>query len=129
MNNYELLVNHQNYALLGMSDDPSRYAYKIYQELKKHNKTVYGVNPKYDTILGDRVYADLEAIGQPIDIVVFVVNPKIGIHMLDAVKALNIKTVWLQPGSSDAELVAKAQSLGLTVVEDCVLAQYALNNT
>ena len=126
MNPYEILTNNQNYAVIGMHPNESTYAYKIYQLLKEKNKTVYGVNPNYEEAAGDKLYKKLKDINKPIDVAVFVVNPSIGIHMLDTVKAQNIKHVWLQPGTVNDDLLAKAKDLELDVTEACVLAVYAI---
>lgn len=127
MEHFKILNEHQNFAIMGIVNDTSRYAYKIYRKLKEHDKTVYGINPKYEIVDGDKIYPNIKDVNQPIDVAVFVVNPKIGIHMLDDVKELGIKYVWLQPGSADEDLVNKAEGLGLTVIQNCVLAVYALN--
>ena len=127
MEHFKILNEHQNFAIMGIVNDTSRYAYKIYRKLKEHDKTVYGINPKYEIVDGDKIYPNIKDVNQPIDVAVFVVNPKIGIHMLDDVKNLGIKYVWLQPGSADEDLVNKAEGLGLTVIQNCVLAVYAIN--
>jgi uncharacterized protein len=127
MNPYNILLNHQNYAVIGISEDPQRYSYKIFKKLQEKGKTVYGVNPRLESFENNPVYASLEAIGSPIDIAVFVVNPKFGIDYLQHVKDLNIKHVWLQPGTIDDALLEKAKALDLQVTQSCVLAQYAQN--
>lgn len=127
MNAYEILDTAQSFAVIGMSDDPEKYAYKIYHKLKEQNKVVYGINPKYESIEGDIIYPSLEAINQPIDVVVFLVNPKIGIHYLETMNDLDIEYVWLQPGSVDDVLLEKATELSLQPVEACVLALYSIH--
>ncbi len=127
MEHFKILNENQNFAVMGIVNDTSRYAYKIYRKLKEHDKTVYGINPKYEIVDGDKIYPSIKDVNQPIDVAVFVVNPKIGIHMLDDVKDLGIKYVWLQPGSADEDIVKKAEGLGLTVIQNCVLAVYAIN--
>lgn len=126
MNPYEILTNNQNYAVIGMHPDESTYAYKIYKLLKEKNKSVYGLNPKYEEAAGDKLYKNLKELNKPIDVAVFVVNPTIGIHMLETAKAQNIKYIWLQPGTISDDLLAKAEELELEVIEACVLAVYAI---
>ncbi|NCC70989.1 CoA-binding protein [bacterium] len=72
---------------------------------KQNNKVVYGFNPKYNNIDDNVIYPDLESINDNIDVVVFVVNPKIGIKYLDEVINKNIKTIWLQPDTESDELM------------------------
>lgn len=127
MNAYDILVNHQKYAVIGLNDNPDKYAYKIYKKLKEKGKTVYGINPKYDEVDGDLVYNTLNDLPEKVDVAIFLVNPLIGINYLPTLKDLEIKTVWLQPGAEDEALIEKAQDLGLTVIEACVLALYTIH--
>lgn len=127
MNPYNLLNTHNQYAVIGMHPDEDTYANKIYNKLKEKGKTVYGLNPKYKEASGDKLFKDLNELDKDVDIAVFVVNPKIGIHMLDDVVKNNIDTIWLQPGTRSDALIKQAKKRNLSVVEDCVLAVYDKN--
>ena len=118
------LYDHQNYAIVGMSDNPERYSYKIFYKLLEKNKTVFGINPVYDEVEGHKMYAQLTDIDHPIDTVILLVNPSIGIQYLDDMKKLGIKTLWIQPGAKSQEIMDKAEALELHVIRDCVLALY-----
>lgn len=128
MNPYEILNNHQRFAVVGMRPDPETYAHKIYYLLKEKGKTVYGLNPKYDEIDGDKIYDDLNDLNKEVDVVVFLVNPKIGIHMLEDMKKHQVPYLWMQPGSVDEDFKEKAKSMNLNVIEACVLAVYAIHD-
>lgn len=126
MNAYELLTQSNTFAVLGMNNDPEKYAYKIFYKLKEKNKQVFGVNPKYDVINDDPIYPSIDAIEEDVEVAVFVVNPKIGIHYLDDLKKRGIKHVWLQPGTVDDALLKRAEELNLQTTEACVLALYSI---
>lgn len=128
MNPYEILSNHQRYAVVGMRPDPETYAHKIYKLLKEKGKTVYGLNPKYDEIDGEKIYDDLDDLNEEVDVVVFLVNPKIGVHMLEDMKKHRIPYLWMQPGSVDDAFRKQAQDLDLNLIEACVLAVYAIHD-
>lgn len=128
MNAYDILKNNDRYAVIGMHEDEDKYAHKIYKLLKQKDKTVYGLNPKYDEIDGDKIYANLDALNKEIDVAIFVVNPKIGIHMLEDMKKHNVAYLWMQPGSLDEDFKNKAAELELKIVEACVLAVYAIHD-
>jgi predicted CoA-binding protein len=45
--------------------------------------------------------------------------PEVTLPLLPEIARLNPREVWLNPGAEDSTLVARAQALGLTVVEAC----------
>ncbi len=120
----QFLNTHQTYAIIGMSDNPKRYSYKIFHKLLEKGKTVYGVNPVYDEIEGHKIYDHLSDIDDKIDVVVLIVNPDLGINYLHETFTLGIKNLWLQPGAISDEIMAKAAFLKLNVIKDCVLNVY-----
>lgn len=126
---YEILSTNSNYVVIGMTDDQKKFSYRIYTLLKNKGKITRGIHQRLTEVEGERIYNSIEAIEDPIDVAVFVVNPTIGINYLEPIKAKGISTIWLQPGTVSDELVAKANDLGLNVVEDCVLATYARNES
>lgn len=125
MKNYEILVNHQSYAVVGLNPDPEKFAHKIATLLKEKQKDVIGVNQNYDSIEGFEHVASINDVNVPIDVVVMVVNPTVGMSMIEAIANSTAKYLWLQPGTRSDELISIAESLGLIVIEDCVLASYA----
>lgn len=127
MKDIEILNENTRYAVIGMNADKKKYANKIYRKLKEHNKIVYGVNPNYTEIEGERIYSKIDDIEDDIDMAVMVVGPKIGITMLDAIKEKGVKILWLQPGTINDALLAKAEDLHLKTVESCVLKVYYEN--
>jgi len=118
-------LKHKNWAVVGASPNPSRYSNKIIHALKDNGYHPLLVSPKYDEIDGIKTYAQLSAIDQAIDVVNMVVNPSIGIHILDQCAQLGIKKIWLQPGSSSPALIQKAKDLNLDIIEACILVVLA----
>ena len=111
---------YQTWAVLGVSQDPEKFSYQVYKMLKRTGKTVYGISPKNRDLEGDPLYTSLREIPK-VEVVVFMVNPKIGIRELDVVKELGIQNIWLQPGSYDDAFLAHAKELGLFIIDKCVL--------
>ncbi len=116
-----LLRESKTFAVLGVNQDSESYANLILKKLRDKGKTAYPVNPKYPTLFNETVYADLTQTPAVPEVVVFVVNPTIGIHYLQTVKTLGVKAIWLQPGTISDELLEKAAELKIEVVEACVL--------
>jgi uncharacterized protein len=117
----KILSESHTIAVLGVNNDHDSYANKIVRKIKSLNKIAYPINPKYDELFGETVYESIEKCPSTADLVVFVINPTIGIEYLDSIKNLGIKTIWLQPGTISIELLDEAKILGLKVVEACVL--------
>lgn len=124
MNAYDVLVSNQKFAVIGMSDDTTRYSYRVFNKLLDYDKTVYGINPRLNHVDEHTIYQDLTSIEDDIDIAVLMVNPKIGIHYLESIKNKNIPYLWIQPGAQSDEIISKAKTLGLKVIESCVLREY-----
>ena len=105
MKERDILKIYNNYCIIGMSPDPDKYSYQIYQCLKNAGKHVYGISPKYDTIDNDKMYTSLMDIEYPVDVVVFVVNKTIGMTYIRDMRELGIKYAWMQPGTYDEDLL------------------------
>lgn len=127
MSDYEVLTNSKNIAVIGMNADPEKFANKIYKKLKENNKTVYGINPNYTEIDGEKIYSSIATLDEDVDMVVMVVAPRHGINMLEDIKAKGVNTLWLQPGTISDELIEKANNLDLNVIQNCVLKEYQIN--
>ncbi len=117
----EIYQETSKWAVVGVNLDPEKYGNKIYKKLKEKNKIVYGISPKYAEIDGDKLYKDLGALPEKVDVVVFVVNPAIGKNVLGTMKNLGINKVWLQPGTIDDELLEIAKEYEIETIEACVL--------
>lgn len=116
-----VLENASTLAVLGVNKDPDSYANKIVRKIRALHKEAYPVNPKYDVLFNEAVYESLEKCPSIPDVVVFVVNPSIGIDYLEDIHELGIKNIWLQPGTLDMDLLNKAKALKINVIEACVL--------
>ena len=93
-------------ALVGASNDKNKYGNKIYRDLKNKGYNVTPINPKEDTIEGDKAYASIEMMEKLPDIANFVVPPPIAMKIAQHLVDLGIKHLWFQPGSESNELEA-----------------------
>jgi predicted CoA-binding protein len=79
---------------------------------------VIPVNPNCDDVLGERAYARLEDVPEPVDVVdVFRRSDAAGAHVDEAI-AIGAKAVWLQLGVIDEDAAQRAREAGLQVVMD-----------
>lgn len=118
------LFNLKNWAVVGATQDTSKFGYKVYNKLKRHGFNVFPINPKQDEIEGVKCYKSLRDIEENIDVISLIVNPGIGIEVIDIAKEKGIKNVWCQPGAESKELIEKAQSYGINIIyNECVLVE------
>jgi len=116
------MLNKKVWAVIGATPDTEKFGYKIYKKLKNHGYTVYGVNPKYESLEGDKLYNSLKDLPEKPQCINMVVNPKIAMNMLDEIEELGIKYVWFQPGTFNEDVIDTAEGKGFSIVYyDCVL--------
>ena len=62
-------------VVFGVSQDPSKYGYKIFHTLAQKGFTVYGINPKGGQVDGCNLYASLADVPGPVDVAIMVIPP------------------------------------------------------
>jgi uncharacterized protein len=124
----EEMMRFRNWAVIGVRQDAEQYAYRIYRILKENGYNAYPVNPRSESIDGNRCYASVLDIPYEIDAADMVVNPVTGAGLLDGMKEKNIKYLWLQPGTYNDSFIAKAEAMGFIYVRDCILARLIQGN-
>ncbi len=114
----------QPWAVVGVSEDREKYGNIIYRDLRNAGYKVYGVNPKLDTIEGDKCYHSLKELPEVPAVVDMVVPPHVAMGVIEDCKALGVQRIWFQPGSESDEAIAKAESYGMQVVANaCIMIQ------
>lgn len=96
-------------AVVGATDNPSKYGSVIYQDLKHKGFAVYPVNPNRDTVDGDMAYPTLAALPEQPTIVNVVVPPTVTMQILQEAKDLGLMNVWVQPGAESPEVLRYMQ--------------------
>ena len=91
-------------ALIGASNDKQKYGNKIYRDLRNKGYNVTPINPKEETIEGDKAYNTIGEMPKLPDIANFVVPPPIAIKIAQNISKLGVKHLWFQPGSESNEL-------------------------
>ena len=91
-------------ALIGASNDRSKYGNKIYRDLRNKGYKVTPINPKEKKIEGDRAYSSIDEMKELPDIANFVVPPPVAMKIAQNITNLGIKHLWFQPGSESEEL-------------------------
>lgn len=112
----------KQFAVVGATDNTGKYGHQIFKNLKSRGYEVYPVNPKFKELEGTRCYASLSNIPVKVDVVDFVVPPKVTEEILKECKELGLSRIWLQPGSESEAAIAFCHKNNLKVVHDvCVM--------
>jgi len=118
-------------ALVGASANISRPSYFVLKYLMAKGYRVYPVNPALTgkEIGGQRVYASLEELPAPVDMVDIFRNSDAALEVTrDAIRlkdCLELKLIWMQLSVRNDEAAAEAEAAGLEVVMDrCPKIEY-----
>ena len=115
-------------AVLGASQNREKYGNKSVRAHLQQGYDVFPVNPKAETIEGLACYPSLADVPvAQLDRVSIYLPPGIGITMLEEIQAKNPKEVWLNPGSESAELLQRAEELGLETIQACSIVDVGLS--
>ena len=122
VNYKELLDTCKTIAVVGLSSNSLRPSYGVAAYLQRVGYRVIPVNPVEKEILGEKCYASLKDISEPVDIVDVFRNPDAVGPIADDAIAIGAKCLWLQEGVINTEAAEKAAKSGLKVVMDhCIL--------
>ncbi|MDH3607089.1 MAG: CoA-binding protein [Acidimicrobiia bacterium] len=114
-------------ALVGATDNPSKYGHTIYHDLKRKGYAVIPVNPQRDTVDGEFAYDSVGDIPQPPTIVNFVIPPRFTLHVLKQCLELGLMNVWLQPGAESPEVLEFIQEHNFNYLANaCIMVQSRL---
>ncbi|WP_447722384.1 CoA-binding protein [Edwardsiella tarda] len=116
----QILRRVRHIALVGASDKPERASYRVMAYLLAQGYRVTPISPKLagQTLLGQRVYATLEEVTQPIDMVDVFRNADAAYDIAQQAITVGASVLWLQLGVINPEASALAQAAGLQVVMD-----------
>ncbi len=111
-------------AVVGATDNPAKYGYVIYRDLKRKGYRVFPVNPGRATVDSDPAYRDLKSLPVKPTIVNVVVPPPVAASVLKESLELGLDNVWLQPGAESPENLAFLQENGFNYLANaCIMVE------
>jgi predicted CoA-binding protein len=120
-----LLRNAKTIAVVGLSSRRSRPSYGVSEYMQSNGYRIIPVNPNETEILGEKAWASLEEIPDPVDIVDIFRRPECVPEIVDAAIRIGATGIWMQEGVIHDEAAAKARAAGLEVVMDrCILKEH-----
>jgi uncharacterized protein len=121
----QILRSSKTIAVVGLSSKPHRASYGVTAYLQSAGYKIIPVNPNESEVLGQKSYACLEDIPEPVDIVDVFRRSEDVPPVADSAIAIHAKVLWLQLGITNAPAAEKARAAGLTVIEDaCLLIEH-----
>jgi predicted CoA-binding protein len=116
-----LLAEARTIAIVGASSKPHRPSHGIMGQLQRVGYRTIPVNPRETDVLGERAYASLRDIPEPVDIVDVFRRAEFTPAIAEDAVAIGAKALWLQSGIWNEEAAATARAAGLTVVMDACI--------
>ena len=121
----EILKGHKNVAVVGLTPKQETPANRVARFLNRHGFRLYPVNPRYESVLGERSFPYIRDITESVDILDVFRRPEHLAGVIEDGQAVGAKVIWLQLGTVDGEFARRAQEAGFEVVMDrCMKKEY-----
>lgn len=121
----QILRGSETIAVVGLSSNPMRASHEVAAYLKSAGYRIIPVNPNETEVLGEKAYARLEDVREPVDIVDVFRRTEEVPAVAESAIGIKAKVLWMQLGIENAEAVERARAAGLIVVEDaCLLVEH-----
>lgn len=117
----ESMLAAETWAVVGLSGDTTRTAYRIADLLQQRGKRIVPVHPTAADgleVLGERAYPDLASIPFSVDVVDVFRRSEAAGEFADQAVAIGAGGVWFQLGVIDAEAFERTTQAGVPMVMD-----------
>jgi predicted CoA-binding protein len=124
-NQIDQMLGLKTWAIVGLSNNSERAAYRVAKVLIENGHQVIPVHPKAESVHGQIGYAKLSDIPVPVDVVDIFVNSSLAGAVVNEAIEIGAKGVWLQLDVIDAGAVTRAHDSGLlAVMNHCPAIEY-----
>jgi predicted CoA-binding protein len=121
----DLLRNSRTIAVVGLSGKRFRPSYGVSEYMRRAGYRIIPVNPNESAVLGEKCYATLDDVPEPVDIVDIFRRSEFVPEVVEAAIRKGARAIWMQEGVIHEEAAAKARAAGLEVVMDrCILKEH-----
>lgn len=112
----EILKNKKTFAVIGVTQDQTKYGYEVFHTLKEFGYKSYPLNPKYNEIAGTKCYSSLKELPEKPEVVVLTLSPANSEKIIEQVTSSDTETIWLPPGCFSDSAVKKCELKGIDLV-------------
>ncbi len=121
-----ILSKNKTIAVVGLSARWYRPSYFAAKYLQEYGYRVIPVNPNYDEILGEKCYASVEDVPEPIDVVDVFQRSDAVLPIAESAVAVNAKVLWMQLGIYNEQATRLAFEAGMDIVANrCMKIEHA----
>jgi predicted CoA-binding protein len=113
----------KRFAVVGASQDRSKYGNKVLRVYQQNNLDVVPINPSVTEIEGLTAYRDLASVPGDIDGVSIITPPAVTERIVQDAINRGIKQIWMQPGAEHTGAIQAAEAAGANVISGgpCIL--------
>lgn len=114
-------------AVIGASNDRSKYGNKAVRAYRQRGFTVYPVNPNEETVEGIAACKSIAQVPVRPDLVSVYVRPEVLVKLLPEIAARGCNELWLNPGTESEEVLDMASNLKLNVIQACSIVSIGIS--
>jgi predicted CoA-binding protein len=124
MTTKEILEKYKHIAVVGLSNNAWRASLGVSRFMQTVGYSITPVNPNETEVLGQKAYATLDEVPDPVEIVNIFRRPEYVPEVVDAAIRRGAKVIWMQEGVVHEEAAKRARAAGMEVVMDlCILKE------
>ena len=112
----QLLADTRTIAVVGLSDKPNRDSYQVAAYRQRNGYRIIPINPQVTEVLGEKSYASLKDVSEPIDLVNIFRKPEAVPPIVTEAIDIGARAIWMQLGVWNQEAAELATHAGLLVV-------------
>ncbi|MFQ3543214.1 CoA-binding protein [Halobacillus rhizosphaerae] len=123
----KLLNESKTIAVIGLSDNPGRTSYQVSQAMQEAGYRIIPVNPTIQESLGEKAYASISEVKEPIDIINVFRRPEHLPEIAKECKGVKAKAFWGQQGVIHPEAYEQLKDSDMLVIMDmCIKVAQAI---
>ncbi|TAL03465.1 MAG: CoA-binding protein [Verrucomicrobia bacterium] len=109
----------QTIAIIGASNNRSKYGNKAVRAFRQQGYEVFPVNPKEGRIEGLPAFKSIADVPVRPQMISVYLHPEVLLKVLPDIAAKGCDELWLNPGTESDAVLAEAERLGLNVIQAC----------
>ncbi len=121
----ETFITQPAIGLVGVSRNPKKFGYGVFNDMKKNGYKVYPVNSNTDTIDDEKCYRSIDELPQDTGSVVLMSQKKDTMGLINQAVARGIKNIWVQQGCESPETTAFASEGKASVIQGYCIHMFA----